>query len=206
MFENSFTIFVVKRFTIKRKRIHVSDTLAWVLVSLGRWAEEGRSGYVAPPGSQAKHHGGGGGEEWRGPSGRHFQVAAVGFQMRIPPRCPVRSRGSPGTGEGCPVRSHRKGRGIEEKEVPLKAWSAAGWCALREPHGRESSTTENCPMAGTCPGARLGTDEVHLHRGPTELMPVGASALPLPFEAPNSARVPLPTLLTDPRGPPTWCP
>lgn len=40
MFENSFTIFVVKRFTIKRKRIHVSDTWAWVLVSLVRSVEE----------------------------------------------------------------------------------------------------------------------------------------------------------------------
>lgn len=77
---------------------------------------------------------------------------------------------------------------------------------MSEPHGREPSTTENCSVAGTCPGARLGTDEVHLHRGPTELTRVGASALPLPFEAPNSAREPLPTLLTDPRGPPSLVP
>ena len=48
MFENSFTIFVVKRFTIKRKRIHVSDTSAWVLVSLVRSAEEGKEGLSGP--------------------------------------------------------------------------------------------------------------------------------------------------------------
>lgn len=111
MFENSFTIFVVKRFTIKRKRIHVSDTLAWVLVSLVRWAEEGRRGCVAPPGSEVKH--GGSGKEWYGSlQGGHFQVTDAGFQMRVSPRYSARSRGSPRTREGCPVRSHRRGRRI----------------------------------------------------------------------------------------------